>query len=72
MLERPNTCDLALFISLFLDSVKLANVGNIYMQKDDDKIHEPLLCLSLQFSTHHVYPLTCLWVKPVTDDSSGL
>uniref|UniRef100_A0A674NA68 Alsin Rho guanine nucleotide exchange factor ALS2 n=1 Tax=Takifugu rubripes TaxID=31033 RepID=A0A674NA68_TAKRU len=22
-----------------------------------------------QFSTHHVYPLTCLWVKPVTDDS---
>ncbi|KAG7502317.1 alsin-like isoform X2 [Solea senegalensis] len=24
------------------------------------------------FSTHHVYPLTCLWVKPVTDDSSGL
>ncbi|XP_068185150.1 alsin-like isoform X2 [Antennarius striatus] len=25
-----------------------------------------------QFSTHHVYPLTCLWVKPVTDDSSGL
>ncbi|KAM7407669.1 hypothetical protein PAMA_003415 [Pampus argenteus] len=24
------------------------------------------------FSTHHVYPLTCLWVKPVTDNSSGL
>ncbi|XP_049905725.1 alsin-like isoform X1 [Epinephelus moara] len=24
------------------------------------------------FSTHHVYPLSCLWVKPVTDDSSGL
>ncbi|XP_029314929.1 alsin-like isoform X3 [Cottoperca gobio] len=24
------------------------------------------------FSTHHVYPLTCLWVKPVTEDSSGL
>ncbi|XP_068602604.1 alsin-like [Brachionichthys hirsutus] len=24
------------------------------------------------FSTHHVYPLACLWVKPVTDDSSGL
>ncbi|XP_034550228.1 alsin-like isoform X2 [Notolabrus celidotus] len=25
-----------------------------------------------QFSTHSVYPLTCLWVKPVTDDSTGL
>ncbi|XP_069388473.1 alsin-like isoform X5 [Paralichthys olivaceus] len=25
-----------------------------------------------QFSTHHVYPLTCLWVKPVTEDTSGL
>ncbi|XP_056144962.1 alsin-like isoform X2 [Lampris incognitus] len=24
------------------------------------------------FSSHHVYPLTCLWVRPVTDDSSGL
>ncbi|XP_042350663.1 alsin-like [Plectropomus leopardus] len=24
------------------------------------------------FSTHHIYPLSCLWVKPVTDDSSGL
>ncbi|XP_028249082.1 alsin-like isoform X3 [Parambassis ranga] len=24
------------------------------------------------FSTHHVYPLTCLWVKPLTEDSSGL
>ncbi|XP_074515820.1 alsin-like isoform X1 [Sebastes fasciatus] len=24
------------------------------------------------FSTHRIYPLTCLWVKPVTDDSSGL
>ncbi|XP_018537544.1 alsin isoform X2 [Lates calcarifer] len=24
------------------------------------------------FSSHHVYPLTCLWVKPVTEDSSGL
>ncbi|KAF7216143.1 alsin isoform X1 [Nothobranchius furzeri] len=23
-------------------------------------------------STHRVFPLTCLWVKPVTDDSSGL
>ncbi|XP_017279385.1 alsin isoform X2 [Kryptolebias marmoratus] len=25
-----------------------------------------------QFSTHRVYPLTCLWAKPVTDDSSEL
>ncbi|XP_067459329.1 alsin-like isoform X2 [Thunnus thynnus] len=25
-----------------------------------------------QFSTHHVYPLTCLWVKPVTENSGGL
>ncbi|XP_047226297.1 alsin-like isoform X4 [Girardinichthys multiradiatus] len=24
------------------------------------------------FSTHHVYPLTCLWVKPITEDGSGL
>eukprot|EP00064_Thunnus_orientalis_P022355 superscaffoldBa00007454_g22549 len=24
------------------------------------------------FSTHHVYPLTCLWVKPVTENSGGL
>ncbi|XP_029935895.1 alsin-like isoform X2 [Myripristis murdjan] len=25
-----------------------------------------------QFSSHHVYPLSCLWVKPVTENSSGL
>uniref|UniRef100_A0A3B3ZMZ5 PH domain-containing protein n=1 Tax=Periophthalmus magnuspinnatus TaxID=409849 RepID=A0A3B3ZMZ5_9GOBI len=25
-----------------------------------------------QFSTHHIYPLTCLWVKPVTEDDNGL
>uniref|UniRef100_A0A3Q2D4F0 Alsin Rho guanine nucleotide exchange factor ALS2 n=1 Tax=Cyprinodon variegatus TaxID=28743 RepID=A0A3Q2D4F0_CYPVA len=25
-----------------------------------------------QFSTHHVYPLTCLWVKPITEDRSGV
>ncbi|XP_072301246.1 alsin-like isoform X3 [Eucyclogobius newberryi] len=25
-----------------------------------------------QFSTHHVYPLTCLWVKPVTENDNGL
>ncbi|XP_029386082.1 alsin-like [Echeneis naucrates] len=25
-----------------------------------------------QFSSHHVYPLTCLWVKPVTEDSNAL
>ncbi|XP_072301245.1 alsin-like isoform X2 [Eucyclogobius newberryi] len=24
------------------------------------------------FSTHHVYPLTCLWVKPVTENDNGL
>uniref|UniRef100_A0A673AXI8 Alsin Rho guanine nucleotide exchange factor ALS2 a n=1 Tax=Sphaeramia orbicularis TaxID=375764 RepID=A0A673AXI8_9TELE len=24
-----------------------------------------------QFSTHHVYPLTCLWVKPVTENTTG-
>ncbi|XP_026231827.1 alsin-like isoform X2 [Anabas testudineus] len=24
------------------------------------------------FSTHRIYPLTCVWVKPVTEDSSGL
>ncbi|XP_070694071.1 alsin-like [Pempheris klunzingeri] len=24
------------------------------------------------FSTHHIYPLTCLWVKPVTEVNSGL
>lgn len=30
----------------------------------DEKLH-----VSVQFSTHHIYPLTCLWVKPVTDDS---
>ncbi|XP_061579794.1 alsin-like isoform X1 [Cololabis saira] len=24
------------------------------------------------FSTHHVYPLTCLWVRPVSEDGSGL
>lgn len=37
--------------------------------KDDvDQMHR----VSVQFSTHHVYPLTCLWVKPITDDSSGL
>uniref|UniRef100_A0AAQ4RL14 PH domain-containing protein n=1 Tax=Gasterosteus aculeatus aculeatus TaxID=481459 RepID=A0AAQ4RL14_GASAC len=25
-----------------------------------------------QFSTHHIYPLASLWVKPVTEDGSGL
>ncbi|XP_041857006.1 alsin-like isoform X2 [Melanotaenia boesemani] len=25
-----------------------------------------------QFSTHHIYPLSSLWVKPVTEDGSGL
>ncbi|KAM9851347.1 alsin-like [Aulostomus maculatus] len=24
------------------------------------------------FATHHIYPLTCLWVKPVSENSSGL
>ncbi|KAK7904907.1 hypothetical protein WMY93_017514 [Mugilogobius chulae] len=24
------------------------------------------------FSTHYVYPLTCLWVKPVTENDNGL
>ncbi|XP_028292919.1 alsin-like isoform X2 [Gouania willdenowi] len=24
------------------------------------------------FSTHRIYPLTCLWVKPLTEDGSGL
>ncbi|XP_029980633.1 alsin-like isoform X2 [Sphaeramia orbicularis] len=24
------------------------------------------------FSTHHVYPLTCLWVKPVTENTTGV
>ncbi|KAM4561620.1 alsin-like isoform 1-T2 [Fundulus diaphanus] len=24
------------------------------------------------FSTHHVYSLTCLWVKPITEDRTGL
>lgn len=28
--------------------------------------------LSFQFSTHHIYPLTCLWAKPVTENGSGL
>ncbi|XP_053184200.1 alsin-like [Scomber japonicus] len=25
-----------------------------------------------QFSTHHIYPLTCLWAKPITENGSGL
>lgn len=24
------------------------------------------------FSTHHIYPLTCLWAKPVTENNNGL
>ncbi|XP_055005608.1 alsin-like isoform X2 [Boleophthalmus pectinirostris] len=24
------------------------------------------------FSTYHIYPLTCLWVKPVTENNNGL
>lgn len=36
------------------------------------KIIKCSLSVSLQFSTHHVYPLTCLWAKPVTEDGSGL
>lgn len=25
-----------------------------------------------QFSTHHIYPLTCLWVKPISENNNGL
>uniref|UniRef100_A0A8P4G5H2 Alsin n=1 Tax=Dicentrarchus labrax TaxID=13489 RepID=A0A8P4G5H2_DICLA len=50
-------------------SLTLQNAGRFsnhwFMLFNDALVHT-------QFSTHHIYPLTCLWVKPVTEDSSGL
>ncbi|KAF3842963.1 hypothetical protein F7725_001812, partial [Dissostichus mawsoni] len=39
---------------------------------DSSSPNSPELCAAAAwFSTHHIYPLSCLWVKPVTEDSSG-
>ncbi|XP_041662616.1 stress-associated endoplasmic reticulum protein 2 isoform X2 [Cheilinus undulatus] len=49
-------------------SLTLQNSGRFsnhwFMLFNDALVHT-------QFSTHHVYPLACLWVKPVTEESSA-
>ncbi|KAM9710020.1 alsin-like isoform 2-T2 [Menidia menidia] len=50
-------------------SVTLQNAGRFsnhwFILFSDVLVH-------MQFSTHHVYPLSCLWVTPLTEDGSGL
>nr|XP_029134559.1 alsin-like isoform X2 [Labrus bergylta] len=58
-------------------SLTLQNAGRFsnhwFMLFNDALVHtQGAIPSQSLFSTHHVYPLTCLWVKPVTDDSSGL
>lgn len=47
-----------------------AHEGDLIIPGKKQKDVDETLHVSVQFSTHHIYPLTCLWVKPVTDDSS--
>uniref|UniRef100_UPI0037E9340C alsin-like isoform X2 n=1 Tax=Semicossyphus pulcher TaxID=241346 RepID=UPI0037E9340C len=58
-------------------SLTLQNAGRFsnhwFMLFSDALVHtQGAIPSQSLFSTHHVYPLTCLWVKPVTEDSSGL
>ncbi|XP_027146712.1 alsin isoform X2 [Larimichthys crocea] len=58
-------------------SLTLQNAGRFsnhwFMLFNDSLVHtQGAIPSQSLFSTHHVYPLTCLWVKPVTEDSSGL
>ncbi|XP_070770301.1 alsin-like [Enoplosus armatus] len=58
-------------------SLTLQNAGRFsnhwFMLFNDTLVHtQGAIPTQSLFSTHHVYPLTCLWVKPVTEDSSGL
>ncbi|XP_045909587.1 alsin-like isoform X3 [Micropterus dolomieu] len=58
-------------------SLTLQNAGRFsnhwFMLFNDTLVHtQGAIPSQSLFSTFHVYPLTCLWVKPVTDDSSGL
>uniref|UniRef100_A0AAQ4QXW3 Alsin Rho guanine nucleotide exchange factor ALS2 a n=1 Tax=Gasterosteus aculeatus aculeatus TaxID=481459 RepID=A0AAQ4QXW3_GASAC len=56
-------------------SLTLQNAGRFsnhwFILFNDTLVHTQLF-LPLQFSTHHIYPLASLWVKPVTEDGSGL
>ncbi|XP_041806349.1 alsin-like isoform X4 [Chelmon rostratus] len=58
-------------------SLTLQNAGRFsnhwFMLFNDVLVHtQGAIPSQSLFSTHHVYPLTCLWVKPVTEDSSSL
>ncbi|XP_044073201.1 alsin-like isoform X3 [Siniperca chuatsi] len=58
-------------------SLTLQNAGRFsnhwFMLFNDALVHtQGAIPSQSLFSTHHIYPLTCLWVKPVTEDSSGL
>ncbi|XP_035532248.1 alsin-like isoform X4 [Morone saxatilis] len=58
-------------------SLTLQNAGRFsnhwFMLFNDALVHtQGTIPSQSLFSTHHIYPLTCLWVKPVTEDSSGL
>lgn len=50
-------------------SLTLQNAGRFsnhwFILFNDTLVHS-------QFSTHHIYPLTCLWAKPVTENNNGL
>uniref|UniRef100_A0A667WVS1 Alsin Rho guanine nucleotide exchange factor ALS2 n=1 Tax=Myripristis murdjan TaxID=586833 RepID=A0A667WVS1_9TELE len=60
-------------------SLTLQNAGRFsnhwFILFNDALVHTQIRIspsVSPQFSSHHVYPLSCLWVKPVTENSSGL
>ncbi|XP_076603108.1 alsin-like isoform X2 [Chaetodon auriga] len=58
-------------------SLTLQNAGRFsnhwFMLFNDVLVHtQGAIPSQSLFSTYHVYPLTCLWVKPVTEDSSRL
>lgn len=68
--NQVDACEVDLIISENFDLVVAPRADRTCssLEDDVDQMHH----VSVQFSTHHVYPLTCLWVKPVTDHSSGL
>ncbi|XP_034741033.1 alsin-like isoform X3 [Etheostoma cragini] len=58
-------------------SLTLQNAGRFsnhwFILLNDTLVHTQAAIPSQSlFSTHHVYPLTCLWAKPLTEDCSGL
>ncbi|XP_041662617.1 stress-associated endoplasmic reticulum protein 2 isoform X3 [Cheilinus undulatus] len=57
-------------------SLTLQNSGRFsnhwFMLFNDALVHtQGAISSQSLFSTHHVYPLACLWVKPVTEESSA-